>query len=82
MYIVSGISEMLTTSDFLIRFKGGVPWYTVDLDSPPHKRWTALITDKKTDVRMLPSEVNMFIIQVSEMMTCFSIFFSPLSWST
>uniref|UniRef100_A0A667WM00 Acid ceramidase n=1 Tax=Myripristis murdjan TaxID=586833 RepID=A0A667WM00_9TELE len=30
-------------------FKGGVPWYTVDLDSPPHKRWTALITDKKTD---------------------------------
>uniref|UniRef100_A0A667WJA7 Acid ceramidase n=1 Tax=Myripristis murdjan TaxID=586833 RepID=A0A667WJA7_9TELE len=34
-------------------FKGGVPWYTVDLDSPPHKRWTALITDKKTDVRML-----------------------------
>jgi len=28
-------------------FKGGVPWYTVDLDLPPSKRWTHLITDKK-----------------------------------
>ncbi|KAM3864769.1 acid ceramidase [Diretmus argenteus] len=31
-------------------FKGAVPWYTVDLDLPPNKRWTALITDKKTDL--------------------------------
>ncbi|KAJ4944236.1 hypothetical protein JOQ06_012781 [Pogonophryne albipinna] len=31
-------------------FKGAVSWYTVDLDSPPSKRWTALITDKKTDL--------------------------------
>uniref|UniRef100_A0A8C3A1D5 Acid ceramidase n=1 Tax=Cyclopterus lumpus TaxID=8103 RepID=A0A8C3A1D5_CYCLU len=29
-------------------FRGSVSWYTVDLDSPPSKRWTALITDKKT----------------------------------
>ncbi|XP_056264974.1 acid ceramidase [Pseudoliparis swirei] len=29
-------------------FRGDVSWYTVDLDSPPSKRWTALITDKKT----------------------------------
>lgn len=40
---------------FLIRFKGAVRWYTVDLDLPPSKRWTALITDKKTDVRTLSS---------------------------
>lgn len=31
-------------------FNGAVSWYTVDLDSPPSKRWTALITDKKTDL--------------------------------
>uniref|UniRef100_UPI003AAD6DAD acid ceramidase n=1 Tax=Centroberyx gerrardi TaxID=166262 RepID=UPI003AAD6DAD len=31
-------------------FKDAVPWYTVDLDLPPHKRWTALITDKKTEL--------------------------------
>uniref|UniRef100_A0A8C4IIX5 Acid ceramidase n=1 Tax=Dicentrarchus labrax TaxID=13489 RepID=A0A8C4IIX5_DICLA len=38
---------------FLIRFRGAVSWYTVDLDLPPSKRWTALITAKKTDVKML-----------------------------
>uniref|UniRef100_A0A671Y9I3 Acid ceramidase n=1 Tax=Sparus aurata TaxID=8175 RepID=A0A671Y9I3_SPAAU len=31
-------------------FKGGVSWYTVDLDLPPSKRWSALITDKKTEL--------------------------------
>ncbi|XP_023273206.1 acid ceramidase [Seriola lalandi dorsalis] len=31
-------------------FRGAVSWYTVDLDLPPSKRWTALITDKKTDL--------------------------------
>ncbi|XP_072318678.1 acid ceramidase [Eucyclogobius newberryi] len=31
-------------------FKGGVGWYTVDLDLPPHRRWTPLITDKKNDL--------------------------------
>lgn len=36
---------------FLFRFRGAVPWYTVDLDLPPNKRWTAVITDKKTEVR-------------------------------
>lgn len=33
------------------RFKGAAPWYTVDLDLPPSKRWTDIITDKKNDVR-------------------------------
>lgn len=27
----------------------------MDLDLPPSKRWSALITDKKTEVRMLSS---------------------------
>uniref|UniRef100_A0AAX7V8H3 Acid ceramidase n=1 Tax=Astatotilapia calliptera TaxID=8154 RepID=A0AAX7V8H3_ASTCA len=27
-----------------------VSWYTVDLDLPPSKRWSAVITDKKTDL--------------------------------
>ncbi|XP_030643859.1 acid ceramidase [Chanos chanos] len=31
-------------------FKGAVTWYTVDLDLPPSQRWTALITDKKTEL--------------------------------
>uniref|UniRef100_A0A669B7L3 Acid ceramidase n=1 Tax=Oreochromis niloticus TaxID=8128 RepID=A0A669B7L3_ORENI len=33
-----------------IQFKGAVSWYTVDLDLPPRKRWSAVITDKKTDL--------------------------------
>ncbi|CAM4498254.1 hypothetical protein PO909_014974 [Leuciscus waleckii] len=31
-------------------FKGDVSWYTVDLDLPPSKRWTDVITDKKKDM--------------------------------
>ncbi|XP_046901363.1 acid ceramidase [Hypomesus transpacificus] len=31
-------------------FKGGVTWYTVDLDLHPSDRWTAIITDKKADL--------------------------------
>ncbi|XP_053475546.1 acid ceramidase [Ictalurus furcatus] len=31
-------------------FKGDVAWYTVNLDLPPSKRWTEIITDKKTDL--------------------------------
>lgn len=31
-------------------FKGAVSWYTVDLDLPPSKRWTGIITDKKADL--------------------------------
>ncbi|XDV14785.1 hypothetical protein PO909_014974 [Leuciscus waleckii] len=34
----------------LDRFKGDVSWYTVDLDLPPSKRWTDVITDKKKDM--------------------------------
>ncbi|MCI4395096.1 hypothetical protein PGIGA_G00176490 [Pangasianodon gigas] len=28
-------------------FKGAVPWYTINLELPPNKRWTEIITDKK-----------------------------------
>lgn len=31
-------------------FKGTVDWYTIDLDLPPQKRWTSVITDKKKDL--------------------------------
>uniref|UniRef100_A0A8C1G9L1 Acid ceramidase n=1 Tax=Cyprinus carpio TaxID=7962 RepID=A0A8C1G9L1_CYPCA len=31
-------------------FKGDVSWYTVNLDLPPSKRWTDIITDKKNEV--------------------------------
>ncbi|XP_065110587.1 acid ceramidase [Paramisgurnus dabryanus] len=31
-------------------FKGDVSWYTVDLDLPPSKRWTEIITDKKNEM--------------------------------
>ncbi|XP_047433183.1 acid ceramidase [Mugil cephalus] len=30
--------------------KKAVGWYTIDLDLPPAKRWTALITDKKAEL--------------------------------
>ncbi|XP_061882650.1 acid ceramidase [Entelurus aequoreus] len=31
-------------------FKGAVSWYTLDLDLPPKNRWTAVITEKKTEL--------------------------------
>lgn len=31
-------------------FRQAASWYTVDLDSPPKERWTALITAKKTEL--------------------------------
>ncbi|XP_012674336.1 acid ceramidase [Clupea harengus] len=31
-------------------FKGAVTWYTVDLDLPPSKRWSALMSEKKDDI--------------------------------
>uniref|UniRef100_A0AAZ3PRR4 Acid ceramidase n=1 Tax=Oncorhynchus tshawytscha TaxID=74940 RepID=A0AAZ3PRR4_ONCTS len=34
----------------LIRFKGPVTWYTIDLDLPPSERWKLIITDKKAEL--------------------------------
>ncbi|XP_007891004.1 acid ceramidase [Callorhinchus milii] len=34
-------------------FKGKIPWYTINLDSAPHKRWNQLISDKKVEVTNL-----------------------------
>ncbi|KAM9450012.1 acid ceramidase [Clarias gariepinus] len=31
-------------------FQSAVTWYTVNLDSPPSKRWTEIITDKKDEL--------------------------------
>uniref|UniRef100_A0A3Q3E3R5 Acid ceramidase n=1 Tax=Labrus bergylta TaxID=56723 RepID=A0A3Q3E3R5_9LABR len=46
-------------------YRGGVSWYTVDLDLPPSKRWTALITDKKTElvsmVQAIKDLADMFV---------------------
>uniref|UniRef100_A0A8C1LXJ0 Acid ceramidase n=1 Tax=Cyprinus carpio TaxID=7962 RepID=A0A8C1LXJ0_CYPCA len=36
-------------------FEGDVSWYTVNLDLPPNKRWTDVITDKKKDVSLYPN---------------------------
>ncbi|XP_068607177.1 acid ceramidase [Brachionichthys hirsutus] len=41
-------------------FRAAVKWYTVDLDLPPSKRWTALITDKKAElVAMIQAIVDL-----------------------
>ncbi|KAM7009429.1 acid ceramidase [Tautogolabrus adspersus] len=46
-------------------YRGGVSWYTVDLDQPPSKRWTPLITDKKTElvsmVQAIKDLADMFV---------------------
>uniref|UniRef100_A0A4W5LRT6 Acid ceramidase n=1 Tax=Hucho hucho TaxID=62062 RepID=A0A4W5LRT6_9TELE len=34
----------------LIRFKGSVTWYTIDLDLPPSERWKPIITNKKAEL--------------------------------
>nr|XP_054599786.1 acid ceramidase-like isoform X2 [Nothobranchius furzeri] len=39
-------------------FRGPVSWYTVDLDLPPSKRWTAVITEKKQDLISLIQAVR------------------------
>lgn len=44
---------------FSRRFNGAVSWYTVDLDLPPNKRWTAVISDKKAEVGTSGILVNM-----------------------
>ncbi|MFT7807719.1 acid ceramidase [Arapaima gigas] len=33
--------------------KGAVTWYTVDLDLPPAKRWTGVVSEKKADVSLV-----------------------------
>lgn len=39
-------------------FKGSVSWYTIDLDLPPQKRWTSVITDKKKDLDIMIQTVR------------------------
>ncbi|XP_072108730.1 acid ceramidase [Mobula birostris] len=34
-------------------FKGSVPWYKINLDSAPNKRWNQLINDKKVELTNL-----------------------------
>ncbi|XP_051895497.1 acid ceramidase isoform X2 [Pristis pectinata] len=34
-------------------FKGSVPWYKIDLDATPRKRWNQLINDKKVELTNL-----------------------------
>uniref|UniRef100_A0AAQ4PLY3 ceramidase n=1 Tax=Gasterosteus aculeatus aculeatus TaxID=481459 RepID=A0AAQ4PLY3_GASAC len=41
-------------------FRSAVSWYTVDLDSPPSDRWTALITDKKNDLLVVIKAIRDF----------------------
>ncbi|KAK1341792.1 hypothetical protein QTO34_016541 [Cnephaeus nilssonii] len=34
-------------------YRGPVPWYTINLDLPPYKRWQELITDKAPSLRVM-----------------------------
>ncbi|XP_077000460.1 acid ceramidase [Tamandua tetradactyla] len=34
-------------------YRGPVPWYTINLDLPPYKRWHALMTEKAPAVKIL-----------------------------
>ncbi|KAK2865530.1 hypothetical protein Q7C36_001586 [Tachysurus vachellii] len=39
-------------------FGGAVTWYTINLDLPPSKRWTELITDKKNDLIIMVQAIK------------------------
>ncbi|XP_054599781.1 acid ceramidase isoform X2 [Nothobranchius furzeri] len=53
------LKDMRALADhFSTRFRGPVSWYTVDLDLPPSKRWTAVITEKKQDLISLIQAVR------------------------
>ncbi|KAM4595023.1 acid ceramidase [Fundulus diaphanus] len=41
-------------------FRGPVSWYTIDLDLPPSKRWTAVITEKKNDLVVMIQAIRDF----------------------
>ncbi|XP_036315158.1 acid ceramidase isoform X1 [Pipistrellus kuhlii] len=34
-------------------YRGPVPWYTINLDLPPYKRWQELITDKAPSLKVM-----------------------------
>ncbi|KAF6375963.1 N-acylsphingosine amidohydrolase 1 [Rhinolophus ferrumequinum] len=46
-------------------YRGPVPWYTINLDLPPYKRWQELITEKapalKVIVNSMKDVVNAFV---------------------
>uniref|UniRef100_A0A9L0ILQ6 ceramidase n=1 Tax=Equus asinus TaxID=9793 RepID=A0A9L0ILQ6_EQUAS len=46
-------------------YRGPVPWYTINLDLPPYKRWHELMTDKapalKLIINSLKNMVNAFV---------------------
>uniref|UniRef100_A0A4W5LRM9 Acid ceramidase n=1 Tax=Hucho hucho TaxID=62062 RepID=A0A4W5LRM9_9TELE len=64
----------------LIRFKGSVTWYTIDLDLPPSERWKPIITNKKAEVRGLRlvrihlNYVNVFTIRSILLLFSYSLF--------
>ncbi|XP_055970021.1 acid ceramidase [Sorex fumeus] len=46
-------------------YRGPVPWYTINLDLPPYKRWHELLTDKASSLKIivnsLKNVVNAFV---------------------
>uniref|UniRef100_A0A5F5Q0L6 ceramidase n=1 Tax=Equus caballus TaxID=9796 RepID=A0A5F5Q0L6_HORSE len=46
-------------------YRGPVPWYTINLDLPPYKRWHELMTDKAPALKLimnsLKNMVNAFV---------------------
>lgn len=53
------------------RFKGGVSWYSVDLDLPPGKRWAAVIGDKKAEVSVLSVRGNVLKMNLNPELSVF-----------
>uniref|UniRef100_A0A673FSG4 Acid ceramidase n=1 Tax=Sinocyclocheilus rhinocerous TaxID=307959 RepID=A0A673FSG4_9TELE len=73
-------------------FKGDVSWYTVNLDLPPSKRWTDVITDKKNDVNafvpsgklidLVDKDLVNFILCDSGEVVLFNIFYEVFTVCT
>ncbi|KAF6083710.1 N-acylsphingosine amidohydrolase 1 [Phyllostomus discolor] len=46
-------------------YRGPVPWYTINLDLPPYKRWHDLLTDKASSLKIIMNSlkdvVNAFV---------------------
>uniref|UniRef100_A0A669DA31 Acid ceramidase n=1 Tax=Oreochromis niloticus TaxID=8128 RepID=A0A669DA31_ORENI len=75
-------------------FKGAVSWYTVDLDLPPRKRWSAVITDKKTDLvnmieaikeladALVPSGKLIEMVDIALVIVLFNIFYEVFTVCT
>ncbi|XP_037687134.1 acid ceramidase isoform X2 [Choloepus didactylus] len=42
-------------------YRGPVPWYTINLDLPPYKRWHELMTDKTPAIKLILNSMKDFV---------------------